>query len=79
MHYHSLFTINHPPLKTIKYLPNIIVSKVDNTEGLSSESDNLDKMRAEDDLSLKNNIPFWYYLIKIPKGVYRTILSMKHS
>lgn len=61
-------------LIVIKYLPNIIVSKVDNTEGLNSESDNLDKMRAEDDLSLKNNIPFWYYLIKIPKGIYRKLM-----
>lgn len=60
--------------KMIVYMPDIIVSKVDNIEGVSSEADNLEKMRAEDDRSLRKNIPFWYYLIKIPKEIYRRLL-----
>lgn len=44
---------------------------MDNIEGISSLLINYEIMRMEDDRSLKENFPFYYYLIKIPKWIVR--------
>lgn len=49
------------------------VSIVENVAGLSSRVNNYDLMRKEDDRSLKNSYPLFYYLIKLPKGFVRCI------
>ena len=40
-------------------------------EGISSRTENNDIMRREDDRSLRENFPVWYYLIKLPKEFVR--------
>jgi glycosyltransferase involved in cell wall biosynthesis len=52
---------------------DIDVSIVDCVEGISSQKENLEEMRRQDDRSLKENFPVWYYIIKIPKGIGRCI------
>lgn len=47
------------------------VAVVDNVEGISSQTKNNDIMRMEDDRSLRENFPIWYYIIKMPKGIIR--------
>lgn len=54
----------------MQYL-NVNVSVVDCVMGISSQTGNLDKMRAEDDRSIKKNYPFMYYLMWLPKKVVR--------
>lgn len=49
------------------------VSITDNTEGISSRIENYETMRVEDDRSLKENYVCLYYLIKIPKGIVRSV------
>lgn len=55
---------------SMKYIDRI-VSIVDNIEGISSQLDNYEVMRKEDDRSLKENFVFYYYMVKIPKGIVR--------
>jgi hypothetical protein len=52
---------------------DIDVSVVDCIDGISSQIENLEEMRRQDDRSLKENFPVWYYIIKIPKGIGRCI------
>ena len=52
---------------------DVTISKVDNIEGISSLSENLNIMRNQDDRSLKVNFPMWYYVLFIPKGLIRLI------
>lgn len=40
-------------------------------EGISSQSDNLNFMRMEDDKSLKSHMPVLFYLVFVPKRFYR--------
>ena len=47
------------------------VAVVDSVEGISSRTENNDIMRREDDRSLRENFPVWYYLIKLPKEFVR--------
>ena len=47
------------------------VAVVDSVEGISSRTANNDIMRREDDRSLRENFPVWYYLIKLPKEFVR--------
>lgn len=47
------------------------VAVVDSVEGISSRTANNDIMRREDDRSLRENFPVWYYLIKLPKECVR--------
>lgn len=47
------------------------VAIVDSVEGISSRTENNDIMRREDDRSLRENFPVWYYLIKLPKEFVR--------
>lgn len=49
------------------------VAVVDSVEGISSRTANNDIMRKEDDRSLKENFPVWYYVIKAPKGIVRCL------
>lgn len=49
------------------------VAVVDSVEGISSRTANNDIMRREDDRSLKENFPVWYYMIKVPKGIVRCL------
>ncbi len=50
---------------------DITVSIVDNEEGISSSVTNMDIMRQQDDKSLKENFPMWYYAMVLPKGLIR--------
>lgn len=47
------------------------ISVVDNIGGISSQSSNMRCMREEDDRSLKEYFPFWYYILKPVKHVAR--------
>lgn len=47
------------------------VSKVDCVMGISSQTTNLERMRAEDDRSIKENYPFCYVLMRPVKWVVR--------
>ena len=47
------------------------VSIMENREGISARPENLNIMRAEDDRSLKEYFPFWYYVLKPVKYVAR--------
>lgn len=51
-----------------------VVSVVENIEGISSQSTNLSVMRAEDDRTLKEYYPVFYYLLKPIKGIKRRFL-----
>lgn len=51
-----------------------VVSVVENIEGISSQSTNLNIMRAEDDRTLKEYYPVFYYLLKPIKGIKRRFL-----
>jgi len=53
------------------------VCRFDNTDGLSSRISNNDIMRAEDDKTLKQYLPVWFYLISIPKGIVRCFKRSK--
>lgn len=47
------------------------VSKVDCVDGISSQRANLDKMRTEDDRSIRENYPGMYYLMRPVKWMVR--------
>lgn len=49
------------------------VSVMENREGISARPENLDIMRAEDDRSLKEYFPIWYYVLKPVKFVARKL------
>lgn len=44
---------------------------MDNIEGISAQVENMDRMRSEDDRSLKENYKVYYYILKIPKEIVR--------
>lgn len=50
---------------------NMVVSIVENVMGVSSNQENLDKMREEDDRSLREHFPLEYYLLKPIKSFVR--------
>lgn len=50
---------------------------VDNIEGISSQAENMDQMRSEDDRSMRENYSFYYYALKIPKGIIRAFKRVK--
>lgn len=56
----------------LKWL-DIIVADVDCVDGISSQKKNLKEMRAEDDGSLKKNMPGWYYAVILPKRLWRQL------
>ena len=58
---------------------DVTVSVVDNVEGISSSIKNMDKMREQDDLSLKANFPAWYYALKVPKSIIRFFERIKEK
>ncbi len=58
--------------RTLQYA-DVTISVVDNIEGISSTISNMDEMRKQDDKSLKENFPTWYYALMIPKGLIRNI------
>lgn len=49
------------------------VSIMENREGISARPENLEIMRAEDDRSLKEQFPLWYYILKPVKYVARNV------
>lgn len=49
------------------------VSIMENREGISARPENLDIMRAEDDRSLREYFPGWYYVLKPVKYVVRKL------
>ncbi len=52
---------------------DVTVSIVDNVKGISSTISNMDEMRKQDDMSLKESFPVWYFVLVIPKGLIRKI------
>jgi hypothetical protein len=58
---------------------DVDTSKVDCVEGISSQNENLEEMRRQDDRSLKENFPIWYYVIKLPKGIVRAVKRRKNN
>lgn len=50
---------------------DVNVSIVDCVMGISSQEANLDRMRAEDDRSIRKHYPMMYYLMWIPKKIVR--------
>lgn len=50
---------------------DVNVSIVDCVMGISSQEANLDRMRAEDDRSIRKNYPVLYWLMWIPKKIVR--------
>ena len=52
---------------------DITISIVDNEKGISSSVANMDIMREQDDNSLKDNFPMWYYVMVLPKSFIRFI------
>ncbi len=55
---------------------DVNVSIIDNIDGISSSVSNMDEMRRQDDRSLKENYPFYYYVLKIPKEIIRSVRRM---
>ena len=62
--------------RDLKYM-DIIVSVVDNVEGISSSVSNMDSMRMQDDRSLRENFPIYYYIMVLPKGIIRSLRRIK--
>ncbi len=58
--------------RSMRYVDRTI-AVVDNVEGISSQIKNNDMMRRQDDQSLKENFPVWYYSIKLPKAIVRVV------
>lgn len=52
---------------------DVNISVVDCVTGISSQETNLDKMRMEDDRSIKENYPFMYYAMLLPKKIVRIL------
>lgn len=50
---------------------DVTVSRVDCVEGVSSQKENLEQMRVEDDRSIRKNFPGWYWILKMPKAWVR--------
>lgn len=57
---------------TLRYVDHN-VSIMENREGISARPENLNIMRAEDDRSIKEYFPFWYYVLKPVKYVARRL------
>ena len=57
---------NHP----IQYIDRTICC-FDCTQGISSMDSNLEEMRRQDDESMKELYPVWYYILKPVKGLVR--------
>lgn len=60
--------------KATMYWADIDTSIVDCITGISSQNDNLNKMRYQDDMSIKENYPVWYQLMKPLKFLKRKVL-----
>lgn len=50
---------------------NVDVTLMENREGISAEPENLQKMRDEDDRTIKECFPCWYYILKPVKAIGR--------
>ena len=50
---------------------DVTVSVVDCITGISSQETNIDRMRAEDDRSIRENYPLMYWLMWMPKKIVR--------
>lgn len=58
---------------------NMIVSEVDNVNGVSSQPENLSNMRQQDDKALKKSLPTLYYITIIPKLIYRVLKKIEQN
>lgn len=56
--------------KSFKHVDRIVCS-FDNVGGISAQKNNYMQMIKEDDQTIRENYPVRYYLLKIPKGLYR--------
>lgn len=57
---------------TMQYV-DIDISRVDCTNGISSQHSNLNKMRIEDDRSMRSHFPCIYWTLCLPKMIARRI------
>lgn len=58
---------------------DVTVSRVDCVDGVSSQSENLAKMRREDDRSIRKWFPGWYWMLWGAKGVARRWIMTKRQ
>lgn len=56
---------------------NAIIANVDCIEGISSQKENVIEMRKQDDQSLKELYPIWFWIILLPKALYRIIVDRR--
>lgn len=56
--------------KKLQYIDRKI-SRVDCVDGISSRADNLEEMRKQDDRSMRELYPIWYFILKPAKAVVR--------
>lgn len=56
----------------IRYIDRVI-SKFDCTAGISSQNENLNEMRRQDDRSMKELYPIWFYILKPVKWAGRRL------
>lgn len=62
--------------KSFKHVDRVIC-RFDSMNGVSSQSENNDFMRAEDDMTLKSFFPCWFVLLYIPKFLVRSVKRAK--
>ncbi len=62
--------------KKIQYIDRVI-SRFDCTQGISAQTSNLEEMRRQDDRSMKELYPVWYYIMKPIKSVVRSYKRRK--
>ncbi len=62
----------HKNKHTIQYIDRVI-SCFDCTEGISAQEKNLEKMRKQDDRSMRELYPVWFYILKPVKWVGRLL------
>lgn len=56
-----------------------VISYSDCREGISSQDENLEEMRRQDDRSMKEFYPVWFYLLKPIKAAVRTLKNLRKS
>lgn len=67
----------HKNKHTIRYIDRVI-SCFDCIEGISAQEENLEKMRKQDDRSMRELYPVWFYILKPVKWVGRRLKDALH-
>lgn len=56
-----------------------VISRFDCTQGISSQVSNLAEMRRQDDRSMKELYPVWYYVLKPVKAAVRFLKTIRQN